>query len=168
MKYCLFLLILVATTSFAQDFKINTFPDSTIVKGANIANDPFQFADNPLTKLKSLKSKVTKEPVKNLHVEKKVDTIYRFKIRKDNFMVYKVDEQKNFLITANIRSKKFKTEHGIHTGMKKEQIEKILDRYHLKNIQRCLVLENDEVYQVVVFRFKKRKLSRIEFIGYLD
>lgn len=168
MKYFFVLLMLITTTAVAQDFKISTFQDSTVIKDVDLAIDPFQFGENPLAQLRKFKSTISKEPVKNIHVENKVDTVYRFKIRKDNFAVYKVDETKNFLITASVRSKKFKTGQGIRTGMKKEQIEKILARYNLKNIPGCLVLENAEVYQVVILRFKKKKLMKIEFEGYFD
>jgi hypothetical protein len=168
MKYLLIAFVLITTTSVAQNFTISTFQDSTIVKGANLAMDPFQLGDNPLANLKKYKSKITKEPIKNLHIENKIDTLYRFTIKKDYFVVYKVDEQKNFLVTATVRSKKFKTDQGFKTGMKKMQVEKILARYNVKTIPDCLVFENEEVYQVVILRFKKKKLVKIEFVGYLD
>lgn len=168
MKYIFIAFTLITTTSVAQNFSVKTFKDSTVVKDTNLAIDPFGFGENSLAVLKKYKAKVSKEPVKNQHVENKIDTVYRFKIKKDNFAVYKVDQQKNFLITASVRSKKFKTEQGIKTGMKKAQVEKALSRYSVKNIPGCLVLENADVYQVAILRFKKKKLKKIEFQGYFD
>lgn len=168
MKYLLIAFVLITTTSVAQNFSVKTFKDSIIVKDANFAIDPFGFGENSLRALKKYKAKVSKEPVKNQHVENKIDTVYRFKINKDKFAVYQVDQQKNFLITASVRSKKFKTEQGIKVGMKKTQVGKALSHYNVKNIPSCLVLENADVYQVVILRFNKKKLKKIEFQGYFD
>jgi hypothetical protein len=148
--------------------------DSLIIRDENITVNPFKFGDNALNHLRfktGLKKPVVEvSPIANTHVPGQIDSIYTFKFKKDVFRTYKVTGvRKNFLMDADISTKRFVTKHGIKTGMKKKEITRLLSSYKIGTIPGYLVLENSEFYEYFRFKFNKRNvLKRIEFQGYFD
>ena len=111
---------------------------------------------------------MTYEAYENNHVEGKIDTTFTLTIGSDNFKVTKWDKDETGLLNADVKTNKFKTRHGLQIGMRKNEVIRKLDKYGIKSINGYLILENLEVYELLIFRFTGDKLTNIEFQGYYD
>lgn len=168
MKWILCLIPLISTQTFAQTFEVVEFPDSLVIRDENITVNLFSFGEDPLAKLLTFKPKIEKELFENNHVEGKIDTIHHFRIGRDKFSIFQVAKDNNWLLSANVVTQKFKTRQGICVGQHKVDVINLFKKYDLKKLPDCLVLENSEVYEFMVIRFKKGVVSSIEFDGYYD
>ena len=166
--FCILILLTIATRLLSQDFELVTTGDTVTIRATNITNDPFRFGNNPLGYLQKFKPKSTYETYENNHVEGKIDTTFTLTIGKDNFKVTKWDNEENGLLNAYVTTNKFKTRLGVQIGMRKNEVVEKFSKYGLKTVHGDLVLENMEVYELLVFRFTEDKLTKIEFHGYYD
>ena len=163
------LILISATRLLCQDVEIIASKDSLTIKSPNIATHlSFDFGKSPLNHLMKLNPKISIQTIENYHVENKVDTIFTLSIGKDKFVIYKVDEEINILLDAEIITTKFKTKQGIRVGMKKQDVLKFFTSYGVKSIPNFLILENLEYPEFVTFQFNKDTLIRIVFDGYID
>lgn len=162
------ILLIIPATLHAQDSEVITSRDTVTIRAMNITVDPFQFGENPLDHLQQFKPKQTYETYPNSHVEGKIDTAFTLKINDDTFAVVKWGEDETGLLAASVNSKKFKTSHGFQTGMTKKEVIAKLKAYGIKAIPRYLILENLDVYELLIFTFTGDRLTNIRFQGYLD
>lgn len=167
-KLLMTILLAVPTGLFGQDFQLAVSGDTLTIRETNITTDPFGFGSNPMGYFKKLGAKRTFQTYKNIHVEDKIDTVFTFIYGQDSFSVMKWDENENGLLSADVTSTKFKTRHGLEIGLKKNEIVKRLAKYGIKRIPGYLILENLEVYELVICRFTDDTLSGIIFQGYID
>ena len=167
----LIILLFGAMSSGSQDLPpVSLKGDSLFIDDSKLVNDPFGFGKKPLTYLKSkLKSKKSIEvsPIPNQYVEHQVDTSYKLKFAKDSFQVYQTGKGVQFLISARVVTKKFKTRHGFQVGMSKPKILAILKAYPIEQIPGSLFLGNLD-YSFVKLAFKGDTLDEIVYFGYLD
>lgn len=166
--FCIILLLTITARLFGQDFEVATKGDTVTVRAINITSDPFQFGDNPLSYLEKFNPGRTFEIFENNHVENKIDTTFTLTIGKDNFKVTKWDKDQTGLLSADLMTNKFKTKHGLQIGMKKNEVMDKLSKYKLKSIPGQLILEDGEVYELLILKFTADRLTRITFQGYYD
>jgi hypothetical protein len=167
-KFYIILLLTITTRLLSQDFKVATKGDTLTIRAINITTDPFQFGDNPLSYLEKFDPRRTFETVENNHVENKIDTTFTLTIGKDNFKVTKWDKDQTGLLSADLTTNKFKTKHGLQIGMKKNEVIEKLRVYKLKSIPGLLILEDGEVYELLILKFTADRLTKITFQGYYD
>jgi len=167
-EFCIILLLTIATRLLSQDFEVATKGDTLIIRAINITNDPFQFGDNPLSYLQRFNPRRTFETFENNHVENRIDTTFTLTIGKDNFKVTKWDKDQTGLLSADLTTNKFKTKHGLQIGMKKNDVIDKLSKYKVKSIPGHLILEDMEVYELLIFKFTANRLTKITFQGYYD
>jgi hypothetical protein len=169
MKGLTVILFLTSTTGLlGQDTEIISKGDSVIIRAYNITTDPFMFGDNSLTYLKKMNPRPTTTTFLNRHVDNKVDTVFIFNVGQDKFSVYQWDKDENALIDATLTTDKFKTKHGLQIGLRKKEVINRLSQYGLKSIPGYLILEDAEVYELLILIFKGDSLARITFQGYVD
>lgn len=166
----LVIILLLTCTSrlFGQEIEIRTTGDSTIVKATDIASSPFLFGGNPLSSLLKLNPNIAIQTFSNRHVDNKIDTAFTLTIGNDIFKIYKWTEAENGLLNATVTTSRFKTKHGLQIGMEKTEVIEKLDKYGLKSITGQLILENIEIYELLILKFTGDRLTRIEFQGYID
>lgn len=128
--------------------------------------DPFDFGENPLRRLTSIKSSSTKYQIyKNRHVLNRVDTFFQVRIDADTFEVYQT-ASKNWLTAADINSDRFSIEQGIRIGMTKSEVkEKLKTAENLPNLVR---IQSLEVLEWIDLEFKEDRLAKIKFKMCLD
>lgn len=168
MKWLGYLLFLTSSQSLAQTFEIAHFTDSLIVQDADITLNPFSFGDEPLIYLKKFNPTIKKELFENNHVDGKIDTIHNLTIGSDKFSVFQATKTDTWLLSAEVKTSKFKTRLGIHVNQTKEEVIQLLKIYNLKSLPNCLVLENIEYSEYLLIRFRKGKVASIGFSGYYD
>jgi hypothetical protein len=160
-KFYIILLLTITTRLLSQDFKVATKGDTLTIRAINITTDPFQFGDNPLSYLEKFDPRRTFET-------NKIDTTFTLTIGKDNFKVTKWDKDQTGLLSADLTTNKFKTKHGLQIGMKKNEVIEKLRVYKLKSIPGLLILEDGEVYELLILKFTADRLTKITFQGYYD
>lgn len=166
--FCIILLLTITTRLLSQDFELIIKGDTLAIREINITNDPFHFGDNPLNYLQKFNPTTTFKTYNNIHAENKVDTTFTLTIGKDTFEIIKWHKDQNWLFGANLTTNKFRTKCGLQIGMKKNDVIQHLSRYKLKSIPEHLILEETEVYQLIIFEFSADKLTSINFLGYSD
>jgi len=166
--FCIILLLTIATRLLSQDFEVASKGDTLTIREINITSNPFQFGDNPLSYLQKFNPTKTFRTYKNIHGENRIDTTFTLIIGKDTFEISKWNKDKNWLFGANVTTNKFRTKHGLQIGMKKNEVIHQLTKYKLKSIPRHLILEEIEIYQLIVFEFAGDRLTNITFLGYSD
>lgn len=166
--FCIILLLTITTRLLSQDFELTTKGDTLTIRALNITNDPFQFGDNPLNYLQKFNPKTTYKTYNNIHAENRIDTTFTLTIGKDTFEIIKWHKDQNWLFGANLTTNKFRTKYGLQIGMKKNDIIQQLSKYKLKSIPGHLILEEIEVYQLIIFEFTADRLTNIDFLGYSD
>jgi hypothetical protein len=167
MRVLLIILFLTGTVQlFGQDSEISTSEETTIVKAINIVDNPFMFGDNPLSQLNKLNPKTEIQTFNNRHVETKIDSVFTLTIGDDVFIIFKGGKTENGLLNADLTTTKFKTKHGIQVGMSKNEVIEKLSKYGLKSIPTQLVLQDIEIYQLLMLVFTGDRLTRIKFQGF--
>jgi hypothetical protein len=166
--FCFILLLTIPTRLLSQDFELTTAGDTVILRATNITSDPFQFGNNPLSYLQKYNPGKTFETYENNHVKDKIDTAFTLTIGKDNFTITKWDQDQNGLLSADVTTNKFRTKHGLQVGMSKNDVIEKLSMYKLKSIPGQLILEDMEVYELIILKFTADRLGKITFQGYYD
>jgi hypothetical protein len=166
--YIILLLILPTPNLLSQDFELTDSGDTVTIRAMNITVDPFLFGEDPLNYLQQFKPKQTYETYENRHVDGKIDTAFTLNINGDTFEILKWSEDETGLFAASVNSNKFKTSHGFQTGMTKKEVIEKLKAYGIKSIPKYLILENLDVYELLIFTFAGDKLANIQFQGYFD
>jgi hypothetical protein len=169
----LFVLACVLCTNcvFAQGYEIVLHGDSLTIVDERLVNNPFNFGADPLT---YLTTKIPGSPpdieislISNLFYVDKIDSSFSIKFETDEFYVYQLRLRKNILTSAVVYSNRFKTSHGIQTGMTKAEIIKLLSMYPLETIPKYLILSNVDTESLRLI-FDNETLTKIEFYGYID
>jgi hypothetical protein len=172
MKVIFQIIFIIGTIhSFGQDREVVLKGDSLFVRDENMVTNTFNFGHDPLSHLnsiKSLKPTVEISIVANRHVDNLMDTIYTIKFGPDSFVVYKLSIGENVLLSADVRTSRFATKHGIKVGMTKFQVSSLLKDYNLRTLPGYLILANFEIVEYLRLEFNYDILKRIEFQGYFD
>lgn len=148
--------------------KINrdSLKDTLTIVDSELTNNPFDLGKDPLKILTSIDiAKVDYQTYQNRHVDYQIDTSFQVIIKVDTFEVYKTASE-NWVTAASINSDRFPTKQGIRIGMTKAEVKEQLKS--TDNFPDFVRLQNLEVLEWIDLKFKKDKLEKIEFKGYID
>ncbi len=153
-------------TKVTEKINRDSLKDTLTIVDSGLTTNPFDLGKDPLKILTSIDiAKVDYQTYRNRHVDNQIDTSFQVIIKVDTFEVYKTASE-NWVTAARINSDHFPTKQGIRIGMTKAEVKEQLKS--TENFPDFVRLQNLEVLEWIDLKFKKDKLEKIEFKGYMD
>jgi hypothetical protein len=107
---------------------------------------------------------ITRKPIRNIHDDAVVDTVYTFSAGKTKIQIYKA-QHTDILQAAYIDTDKIALKYNIKVGDSKTDVGKRLKAAIAADKVQVGDLEQGQVY---TFTFSKGKLTAISYEGYVD